>query len=166
MRYNKIETEDDWLQLGQKKIWSFYDQANIQKAIRSIGFNDKYIETKNALVQTILYHDRLAVSHERTVYGILDLLGDLGGVTEVFMIFFSFLLMPISYHSFTMKAMKKLYIARTRDEDLFKKPNDKIKSKKTKQKLGDTKDEEQIKKKLTVEIENLLKLGPKDQEEI
>jgi len=62
----------------------------------------------------------------------LDLLGDLGGVTEVFMIFFSFLLMPISDHSFTMKAMKKLYIARTRDEDLFKKPNDKIKSKKTK----------------------------------
>ena len=72
----------------------------------------------------------------------LDLLGDLGGVTEVFMIFFSALLMPISDHSFLVKAMKKLFIARTRDEDLFMKPTEKIKTKKTKLKYSETKDEE------------------------
>jgi len=43
----------------------------------------------------------------------MDLLGDLGGVTEVVMICFGFFLFPIAEHSFTMKAIKNLYLART-----------------------------------------------------
>jgi hypothetical protein len=90
------------------------------------------------------------VSHERAIYGLLDLLGDLGGVTEVMMIVFSFLLLPISEHSYIVKAMKKLYIARTRDEDLFMKPKEKPKAKKNKSKYGVKKDEEMLRKKLEI----------------
>lgn len=49
----------------------------------------------------------------------LDLLGDLGGVTEVIMICFGFMIYPISEHSFYMKAFKKLFIAKTSNEKLF-----------------------------------------------
>lgn len=56
-----------------------------------------------------------------------DLLGDLGGVTEVIMICFGFMLYPISEHSFYLKAFKKLFLAKTADENIFIKK--KIKSK-------------------------------------
>ena len=47
------------------------------------------------------------------------MLGDLGGVTEVIMITFGFLLFPISEHSFIVDATKKLYLAKTVNNDLF-----------------------------------------------
>jgi hypothetical protein len=63
--------------------------------------------------------------HERSVYGSLDLLGDLGGVTEVVMIIFGIFLFPVSEHSFTLKAAKKMFIARTKETGLFNPPNPK-----------------------------------------
>ena len=59
------------------------------------------------------------VKHQRRIYGYLDLLGDLGGVTEVIMIVFGIFLFPISKHSFIIKATKKLFMARTKDVLLF-----------------------------------------------
>jgi hypothetical protein len=59
------------------------------------------------------------VSHKRRVYGWLDLLGDLGGVTEVVMIVFGFVLFTISEHSFYIKAISTLFLARTEDKELF-----------------------------------------------
>jgi hypothetical protein len=49
----------------------------------------------------------------------LDLLGDLGGVTEVIMILFGFFVFPFSEHQFTMAAAKKLFLARTTDDTIF-----------------------------------------------
>ena len=46
-------------------------------------------------------------------------MGDLGGVTEVIMIFFGFLIYPISEHSFVIKAANKLFFARTKRDDIF-----------------------------------------------
>ena len=60
------------------------------------------------------------LKHTRQVYGILDLLGDLGGVTEVIMLAFGFFLYPIAEHSFTMKAAQKLFLAKTSDDNLLK----------------------------------------------
>ena len=65
------------------------------------------------------------IVHTRVAYGTLDVLGDLGGVTEVIMIVFGFLIYPISEHSFTLKAAKKMFLARTTDKTLFvSKPQD------------------------------------------
>jgi hypothetical protein len=58
------------------------------------------------------------------------MLGDLGGVFEVIMVFFGFIISPVSEHSFFLKSIKKLYYARTKDRKLFKefKPKNEDKS--------------------------------------
>ena len=62
--------------------------------------------------------------HTRAIYGFLDLLGDLGGVTEVIMITFGIIFFPISEHSFIMTATKKIFMARTNEPDLFLQPKE------------------------------------------
>jgi len=57
--------------------------------------------------------------NSRRVFGWFDLLGKLGGVTNVMMLLFGFMLFPISEHSYTLKVAKKLFIARTRDVNFF-----------------------------------------------
>ena len=59
------------------------------------------------------------VSHSRRIFGLFDLLGRLGGITNVMMILFGFMIYPISEHSFILTAAKKLFIARTRDSTMF-----------------------------------------------
>jgi hypothetical protein len=51
----------------------------------------------------------------------MDILGDLGGVIEILMIVLGTFLYPISEHSFILKALSKLYMARTRDGQLLHK---------------------------------------------
>lgn len=75
------------------------------------------------MFNTIFWLQSEAIIHERSVYGSLDLLGDLGGVTEVVMLVFGFLLFPISEHSFTLKAAKKMFKARTAELGLFNPPS-------------------------------------------
>ena len=50
-----------------------------------------------------------------------DLIGDLGGVAEVIILCFNFLILPISEHSFILQAAKKLFYARTKDTGLLEK---------------------------------------------
>ena len=61
------------------------------------------------------------IKHSRKIFGWFDLLGRLGGITNVMMILFGAFLFPIAEHSFVLKAAKKLWIARTRDPNMFKK---------------------------------------------
>lgn len=51
------------------------------------------------------------------------MLGDLGGVTEVIMLLFGFFLFPISEYSYVMRATSRLFLARTKENDLFAKTN-------------------------------------------
>jgi hypothetical protein len=58
--------------------------------------------------------------HERMVYNLVDCLGDLGGLTEIIYYISLFILSPISYHSYILKATSKLYTARTKHDEYFK----------------------------------------------
>ena len=53
------------------------------------------------------------------MYGFLDLLGDLGGVTEILAICFGFMLYPFSEHFFILDATKQIFMAKTKDEKMF-----------------------------------------------
>ena len=59
------------------------------------------------------------MSHSREVYNLLDLMGDLGGIIEVLIFGCSFFVTPISEHSFILKALKKLFLAKTVHKELF-----------------------------------------------
>ena len=57
--------------------------------------------------------------HERTEYSILDLFGEFGGVMEVFFVIGGILLASYSDYNFNIKALRKLYMVKTRDDNLF-----------------------------------------------
>ena len=59
------------------------------------------------------------MDHSRESYDITDLIGDLGGVLEVMISAIGFFLFPISSHSFGLKILEKLFLARTNDKKIF-----------------------------------------------
>ena len=61
------------------------------------------------------------VLHDRPVYGILDVLGDFGGVQYILYILGSYFLSGLSEFKFNLNAMKKLYYAKTSEKDLLRK---------------------------------------------
>lgn len=54
----------------------------------------------------------------------MDFMGDTGGVLELVILTFSFFLLPISNHSFVLDAAKNIFLARTRELDIFEKVDD------------------------------------------
>jgi hypothetical protein len=69
---------------------------------------------------------------------------------EVLVSILGIFILPISEHSFILKALNKLYLARTTDKNMFKKPKDKGKKKKgksyleTPQELRETEIEKEV----------------------
>ena len=59
------------------------------------------------------------VMHEREVYDLLALVGDLGGVLEVMIRIVFIFIGPISEFSFLLNALQQLFLARTTDTSLF-----------------------------------------------
>jgi hypothetical protein len=64
------------------------------------------------------------VTHIRECFNIPDMIGNLGGVIEVFVIIFGIIIFPLSEHKFTLKAVQLLFFARTRDPNFFMKKKD------------------------------------------
>lgn len=58
-------------------------------------------------------------THKRKIYDIVALLGDLGGVTEVIMLVLGIVLFPISESSYNILSTKRMFLARTGDDNLF-----------------------------------------------
>ena len=75
--------------------------------------------TPNLLLEHNFYLDQIVISHKRKVYDVVALLGDLGGVTEVLMLVMGFLLFPISESSYNIMSTKRLFLARTKESNLF-----------------------------------------------
>ena len=60
------------------------------------------------------------MNHARKIYGFLDALGDYGGVEGVVMTVAALLLAPIASHGFYIKAIEKLFLAKSSDLSLFR----------------------------------------------
>ena len=52
-------------------------------------------------------------NHERKIYNFITLIGDLGGVREIFTALIAFFIMPMSTFSFNLMAFQKLYQAKS-----------------------------------------------------
>lgn len=55
------------------------------------------------------------MTYERASYGIMDVLGDLGGVQEVIQFVLGVFLLPISHFCFHLSAIGKLFLVKTKD---------------------------------------------------
>ena len=77
-----------------------------------VSYYDGMPEAKDSVYQSIVFRDNQKVAHSRAIYSFLDLLGDLGGVTEIILLAFGGILFPISYHSYITKAINRLYFAK------------------------------------------------------
>ena len=54
------------------------------------------------------------ILHKRVAYGIIDLLGDLGGVLEVIVAVLGVMILPISKYSFELKVLENMFIVHTK----------------------------------------------------
>ena len=118
IRGNDITTLDQFINLGTSFAGVFYDiYKSVYKPITAKSGNSKL---DGLLYRTQFFLTTEKVSYSRQAYGMLDLLGDLGGVTEVLMIVFGIILFPISEHSFYLHAARLLFLGKTEDESLFK----------------------------------------------
>jgi hypothetical protein len=77
------------------------------------------------------------IAHKRATYDLVGLLGDMGGIQGILISLLGVLVVPVSAHSFNIKAARKLFMARSESSDLFMEV--------PKEKLGIEFDEELIK---------------------
>jgi hypothetical protein len=111
---NLIEVEDDLIQFGQRKAYTFFNLKNI--VLQTLG---RSTLSPDLVFSLNFYLDDEMTLHYRQTYSLFDLLGDLGGASRVILICFGKIFYPISEFSFWMKAIQKLYIVKTSDKKLF-----------------------------------------------
>lgn len=58
--------------------------------------------------------------YQRVSYGFIDVAKDVGGLTNVLVVIFSLTNYPLANFSSLLKAIKRLYFVRSKDEKLFK----------------------------------------------
>ena len=64
--------------------------------------------------------DNVVETHITKSFTLFNALGHLGGVIEIFIFVFSFIVCPFSHHSYKLKALEKLFLARTHDNEFAK----------------------------------------------
>jgi len=74
--------------------------------------------------------------HNKSVYSLVDCLSDFGGLIEIIFFFGMITMKPIKFHSYTMHMIKKLFFAKTKDSELFKKPKTILKGYNLTKKIG------------------------------
>lgn len=84
-------------------FFEFFASSSLEKAVRS------QVKPDGTYTKTILTHiitlDPIQKIHTRKVYGIVDLIGDLGGVFEILFSIVSIFIQPISYVTFVFQAI-------------------------------------------------------------
>lgn len=67
----------------------------------------------------MFYLDETGLSHQREVYTVIDALGDIGGIIEITFIVFGIVFLPVSRHSFYLRASRFMFFARSKDTSMF-----------------------------------------------
>ena len=102
------------MHLGQ-----YTHSGNFFKIGKIIPRNARLPDHSKKIYSTNIYLSSTNKIYNRKIYDILDLIGDIGGVTEVVMMVFGVFMYPITEHSFTLLAAKRLFLARTDDPEMF-----------------------------------------------
>ena len=71
------------------------------------------------LFTLIITQDNEVFYHTRSVYTFMNLVGEIGGTLGVFTTVLGFIITPITNHSFFVKIVSELLIAKTKNNKLF-----------------------------------------------
>lgn len=86
-------------------------------------YSDKnYNYDSNLLSVDITLSDEI-IMHDRCVYTLMNLFGDIGGMKGVIIALLGLLVNPITEHSFFLKVLELLFMAQTTDKSLFNHKN-------------------------------------------
>ena len=110
-----MTTEDSWINLSQLT----YDRWFFDFSAPHQYFEMRNINFPGLVFQSDLYFDEHGMTHMRSIYGLFDLLGDIGGVFELVTRVTSIFVFSISYHSFTLASIKKLFLVKTTSDTIF-----------------------------------------------
>ena len=84
------------------------------KELKYKGYSET--DQNNKLFSVVLSLDNLKINHiQKSGYDIIDLLGDLGGVLEIFIFVFGVFMYPVSRHSYVLEMISRLFMAKTND---------------------------------------------------
>lgn len=122
VRKNQIFAADSYFSSGLYDNFTFYD-------IDPEFVIDRYDRGGAPILKRLaVYVSSTQVTYQRSVYTLLNMLGDVGGFKEAMMIIATLFLAPVSEHEFNMKAVSKLFLAKTSDAHLLqRKVNDETK---------------------------------------
>jgi len=87
----------------------------IDKNEKSFEEYDGFLYRNNTVYNLVINLSSNAVSHERRVYALLDMVGDLGGFNDAIVIFFSLLLGNYSPNLFFKSVIKAVFRVDTDD---------------------------------------------------
>lgn len=94
LRKNEVETEDDFVNLGQlSHSFVYYDIERRVDRPRWKATNEKL---KHNLFNNMFLLSDMRNYHERRVYNYFDLLGEIGGIIQILLVTSSFFIIPIS----------------------------------------------------------------------
>ena len=120
-------TNDDWVQLGQTKHYHYYD---VDGKVDMIGKKDIDEESKRQRLLDIEFViSDITIDHSRKSFGVFDLMGAIGGFERNLGLIGTFFLKPIAFHNYLLKAIQKLYMAKTTKDIFTKRKNPKIRKK-------------------------------------
>jgi len=118
IRMNQIQTQDDRFQTSKYSYQSsFYDIFSLQSFFDTTG-NVNY--DQKHVIYISLEIGPASILYQRISYSLIEVAKDCGGLTNVMIVIFSLLNMPLANFSSFTKAIKRLYFAKTKDSTLFK----------------------------------------------
>ena len=111
---HELEMHDNYIQFGFPSYeGDFYD-------VHTVISRPKYRHPESDLLyQTTYMLSNVMMGHEREVESLIQLMGDIGGLIEFLFVIFLAILSPIAEFDFYLKAIKKLYYARSRDGNIL-----------------------------------------------
>ena len=122
LRKHHIQVTDHYMNIGELSYEGYFWEVS-----QKVQKNELREANPNYFFHTQVVLEPEQQVHGRGVYGIIDLLGDLGGQIEIYLFVFGWIMFALSERSFTLKATKNLFLARTKDKNMFNKVDEKQK---------------------------------------
>lgn len=101
MKHNTAEAQDGFMQIGEGKQYDFYSVDTFSQTFTS--------ELEGRLSTIKIRLDAQSDSYQRTVFSLLDLTGQLGGVNEVFIVIGTLFMSLFTEKLFNYSILSKVY---------------------------------------------------------